>query len=147
MQRKLPSPGFQVEVVLVDYDAAASARPTSETTASESAENSGANTASRPGPGPVDEAAAPANKSNKDNDEKKPQNNADSNQISNLTRKTEQVSLGTSASTHTEPKKEAVEGLPGTELSNPVGEVSEFKAMAADASVFSFGDDEDDESE
>lgn len=179
VQRKLPSPGFQVEVVLVDYDAAAvSARPPSETTASESAENSGANTASRPGSGPVEEAAAAKN-SNKDNDDEfsdseseetassksrptgissqvagsmtakdaTPQNNVDSNQIANLTRKTEQVSLGTSASTHTEPKKEAIGGTAGTQLPNSVGEVSEFKAMAADASVFSFGDDEDYESE
>ncbi|KAL8541460.1 hypothetical protein ACS0TY_002650 [Phlomoides rotata] len=155
-KRKLPSPGFQVEVVLVDYDAetttAASARPTSETSADKSAENSFANTASRPSPGPVEEAAAPAKSSNKDNDDEfsdsetkgaTPQNSGDSNQISNITCKTEQVSIGTSASTHTEPKKEAVGGIP----SNPVGEVSEFKAMAADASVFSFGDDEDDESE
>ncbi|KAH6772699.1 PTEN 2 [Perilla frutescens var. frutescens] len=175
-KRKLPSPGFQVEVVLVDYDpAAASARPPSETTASESTENSGADAASRPSPGPVEEATA-AKDSKKDKDDEfsdsdseetassksrqtgissqaagsvtvkdaTSQNNADSNKIANLTSKTEQVSLGSSASTHTEPKKETVGGTPGTGAG---GEVSEFKAMAADASVFSFGDDDDYESE
>ncbi|KAH6818902.1 PTEN 2 [Perilla frutescens var. frutescens] len=175
-KRKLPSPGFQVEVVLVDYDpAAASSRPPSETAASESTENSGADTASRPSPGPVEEATA-AKDSKKDKDDEfsdsdseetassksrqtgissqaagsvtvkgaTSQSNADSNQIANLTSKTEQVSLGSSASTHTEPKKETGGGTPGTEAG---GEVSEFKAMAADASVFSFGDDDDYESE
>lgn len=179
LQRKLPSPGFQVEVVLVDYDAAAvSARPPSGSP-SESAGNSGANTASRPSPGPIEvAAAATAKNSKKDKDDEfsdseaeesvssksrqtgissqgsgtvtannaVSHNNNDSSQIANLTRKTEQVSLGTSPSTHTELKKEAVGGS-GTELSTSVGEVSEFKAVAADASVFSFGDDEDYESE
>lgn len=170
VQRKLPSPGFQVEVVLVDYDpAAVSARPQSETTASKSTEHSGANSASRPTPGPVDEATS-AKDSKKDKDDEfsdsdseetassksrqtgissqaavsvtakdaTAQRNVDSNQIANTT---EQVS---SASPHTEAKKETVGG---TELSSSAGEVSEFKAMGADASIFSFGDDDDYESE
>ncbi|PIN08740.1 Clathrin coat dissociation kinase GAK/PTEN/Auxilin [Handroanthus impetiginosus] len=178
-KRKLPSPGFQVEVVLVDYDAAvaaaaaAAARPPSETaTAGVSAENSAANTDSKPGPSPVDEAAAAKN-SNKPKDDEfsdseteeaasskpkqtdsssqvtgptttsdaVPYKNVDPNQIANLTHKTDQISLGT------EVKKEATGGTSGTGLSNSTGEVSEFKAMAADASIFSFGDDEDYESE
>ncbi|KAG6424938.1 hypothetical protein SASPL_115361 [Salvia splendens] len=172
-KRKLPSPGFQVEVVLVDYDpAAVAARPPSETS-----ENSGANSASMPTPGPVEEATAAAAKdSKKDKDDefsdsnseenassksrqtvvsshaagsvavKDPttQNNADPNEIANLTRKTEQVALGSSATTHAEAGKET--GM-GTEMSGSAGEVSEFKAMAADASIFSFGDEEDEESE
>ncbi|KAK6159314.1 hypothetical protein DH2020_006628 [Rehmannia glutinosa] len=167
--RKLPSPGFQIEVVLVDYDAASAplARPPSETTANESAENPGANTASRPNPAPTDEAKNSKKEkddefSDSDADEKNASSkskqteissqvagtvttndaNVDSHQIANLTRKAEQVSLGSSGSTNTELKKDAVGGTSGTE-----GEVSEFKAMAADASVFSFGDDEDYESE
>ncbi|KAL0422602.1 UNVERIFIED_CONTAM: Phosphatidylinositol 3,4,5-trisphosphate 3-phosphatase and protein-tyrosine-phosphatase PTEN2A [Sesamum latifolium] len=75
-----------------------------------------------------------------------PYNNVDSNQIADLTRKVEQVSLGTSPSPHTEVKKETSGGS-GAEFSNSVGEVSEFKVMAADASVFSFGDDDDYESD
>ncbi|KAL3814250.1 hypothetical protein ACJIZ3_015518 [Penstemon smallii] len=170
-KRKLPSPGFEVEVVLVDYDTAAvSTRPPSETTTSEPAKNSGANTVAGPSSGPVEEDAAEKNPNKDKNDEfsdsdteetessksrktdkspqvsvpakdGKPNHNSESTQIANLTRKTEQVSLGTPASTNTELKKDRV-GSSGS-----VEEVSEFKAMAADASVFSFGDDEDDESE
>ncbi|KAL1534582.1 Phosphatidylinositol 3,4,5-trisphosphate 3-phosphatase and protein-tyrosine-phosphatase pten2a [Salvia divinorum] len=166
-KRKLPSPGFQVEVVLVDYDpAAAPAKPPSETS-----ENSGANSAPRPSPGPVTEPTAAAAKDSKkdkddefsdsDSEETAPskssqtrassqsagsvptkdapaQKNADPNEIANLTRKTEQVALGSSASTPAET---------GKETPSSVGEVSEFKAMAADASIFSFGDEDDEESD
>ncbi|GFP84597.1 phosphatidylinositol 3 4 5-trisphosphate 3-phosphatase and dual-specificity protein phosphatase pten [Phtheirospermum japonicum] len=168
-KRKLPSPGFQIEVVLVDYDSAAtSARPPSETTNDESAQNPGPTTTTQPSPGPSEQ---PMNSTKDKNDEfsdseseeiassKTRQSelssqvtgtatakdvNVDAQQISSLTRKTEQVSLGTSAPAPTEVKKEAVGG---SGPSKKVEEVSEFKAMAADASVFSFGDDEDDESE
>ncbi|KAL2254620.1 phosphatidylinositol 3,4,5-trisphosphate 3-phosphatase and protein-tyrosine-phosphatase PTEN2A isoform X1 [Sesamum indicum] len=178
-KRKLPSPGFQVEVVVVDYDGSTvSSRPPSGSP-SESSGNSGANTVSGPSPAPVEEAAAAtaaAKNSKKKEDEFSdseaeesvsssrqtgisshgsgtvaakdavPYNNVDSNQIADLTRKTEQVSLGTSPSPHTEVKKETAGGS-GTDFSNSVGEVSEFKVMAADASVFSFGDDDDYESD
>ncbi|KAK4437909.1 Phosphatidylinositol 3,4,5-trisphosphate 3-phosphatase and protein-tyrosine-phosphatase PTEN2A [Sesamum alatum] len=176
-KRKLPSPGFQVEVVVVDYDGSTvSARPPSRSP-SESTGNSGANTESGPSPVPVEEAAGAKNSRKKKEDEFSdseaeesvsssrqsgvsshgsgtvsakdgvPYNNVESNQIADLTRKAEQVSLGTSASPHTELKKEGAGGSSGTEFSNSAGEVSEFKAVAADASVFSFGDDEDYESD
>ncbi|KAG6406601.1 hypothetical protein SASPL_134207 [Salvia splendens] len=166
-KRKLPSPGFQVEVVLVDYDpAAAPAKPPSETT-----ENSGANSAPKPTPGPVEEPTAAAAKNSKkdkddefsdsDSEESAPskssqtgasslsagsvtakdapaQSNADPNDIANLTRKTEQVALGSSA---------AMPAETGKETPCSVGEVSEFKAMAADASIFTFGDEDDEESD
>ncbi|KAL7119017.1 hypothetical protein ACP275_02G036800 [Erythranthe tilingii] len=161
-KRKLPSPGFQVEVVLVDYDAATvlpATSPSETTTASESTQNPGANTGSRQNPGPVEEAsvAKNSNKEGKDDDELS-DNETDvkaaksSDQIANLAHKAEQVSLGnTSASSSSTAqtevkKKESVAS--GSEVAvGSVGEVSEFKAMAADASIFSFGDDEDDESE
>ncbi|KAL8060636.1 hypothetical protein ABFX02_02G037300 [Erythranthe guttata] len=160
-KRKLPSPGFQVEVVLVDYDAATvlpATSPSETTTASESTQNPGANTGSRQNPGRVEEAsvAKNSNKEGKDDDELS-DNETDvkaaknSDQIANLTHKAEQVSLGnTSASSSTAQtevkKKESVAS--GSDVAvGSVGEVSEFKAMAADASIFSFGDDEDDESE
>ncbi|KAL0356860.1 UNVERIFIED_CONTAM: Phosphatidylinositol 3,4,5-trisphosphate 3-phosphatase and protein-tyrosine-phosphatase PTEN2A [Sesamum calycinum] len=179
-KRKLPSPGFQVEVVVVDYDGSTvPSRPPSGSP-SESTGNSGANTASGPSPVPVEEAAAATaaakNSKKKKDDEFSdseaeesvsssrqtgisshgsgtvaakdavPYNNVDSYQIADLTRKAEQVSLGTSPSPHTEVKK-GTAGASGTEFSNSVGEVSEFKVMAADASVFSFGDDDDYESD
>lgn len=73
-------------------------------------------------------------------------------QIASITRKTEQVSIGTSETTPInhdagKAKSDGVGGLTsGHEVPNPE-RVSEFKAMAADASVFTFGDDEDYESE
>lgn len=171
LQRKLPSPGFQVEIVLVDHDpAAVSPQPPSAAT-----ENTPANSASNPTPGPVEEATA-AKDSNKDRDDEfsdsdseeatassksgqtgnspqatasatakdaaTPQNNADPNQVSNLTRKTGEISIGSSA-----PAETGKETVGGSGMSSSAGEVSEFKAMAADASIFSFGDDDDDESE
>lgn len=74
-----------------------------------------------------------------------PQNSVGPNQISNVTRKTEEISIGSSAPTHT--TETGKESVGGSGMSSSVGEVSEFKAMAADASIFSFGDDDDDESE
>lgn len=73
----------------------------------------------------------------------------DSNQIASVTRSTEHITLGNTPSTQmpvkSVPKSDAVGGgVSGHELPNTE---SEFKAMAADASVFTFGDDEDYESE
>ncbi len=73
----------------------------------------------------------------------------DSDQIASLSRETEHISLGNTGSTQmhvdTEPKSDAGGGaVPALEVPNTK---SEFKAMAADASVFTFGDDEDFESE
>jgi len=73
----------------------------------------------------------------------------DSDQIASLSRETEHISLGNTGSTQMhvdgEPKSDAGGGaVPALEVPN---RESEFKAMAADASVFTFGDDEDFESE
>ncbi|XP_009606825.1 phosphatidylinositol 3,4,5-trisphosphate 3-phosphatase and protein-tyrosine-phosphatase PTEN2A [Nicotiana tabacum] len=183
-KRKLPSPGFQVEVVLVDYDAAFPARPQSETATKESADSSSANPAPGSNPTSGGEPAARSNTNqhpgNSDKDDvfsdneseetgmsktrqtkaaseasapadAKPlgsKNNNDSDKLSSLTHKTEQVSLGGTSSIHSEPKRDgSVGATSGVEVSNPVGGVSDFKVVAADASVFSFGDEEDYESE
>ncbi|KAL3621135.1 Phosphatidylinositol 3,4,5-trisphosphate 3-phosphatase and protein-tyrosine-phosphatase pten2a [Castilleja foliolosa] len=144
-KRKLLSPGFQVEIVLADYDSAATlSKPPSETTNNESARNPGPTTTTQPSPSPTEQpnnSTKPSSQhtgtatANKDN--------VDAQQISSLTYKTEQVSLGNSAPGHTKAKKE---GVGGSGPSKKVEEVSEFKTMAADASVFSFGDDDEDES-
>ncbi|MCE3052160.1 hypothetical protein HAX54_051730 [Datura stramonium] len=183
-KRKLPSPGFQVEVVLADYGAAFPARPKSETATGESADSSSANPApmSNPTSGgePVDGSNMNQHPENNDKDDvfsdneseetgkskagqtkatseasapadaKPPlsKNNNDSEKLSSLTQKTEQVSLGDTSSVHSEPKKDASVGATSSvDVSNPVGGVSDFKVMAADASVFSFGDEEDYESD
>ncbi|PSS29316.1 Phosphatidylinositol 3,4,5-trisphosphate 3-phosphatase [Actinidia chinensis var. chinensis] len=177
-KRKLPSPGFQVEVVLVDYNGTVPTRPQTETDTDKSVESSGAT------PTPVDGNASTTNlNKNSDSNEKddvfsdseaeetgpsksrqskaasetggtvdtktSTSETANSNQIAGLTHKTEQVSLGKTSSTQTsQPRKDAIGGtVSGLEVPNPVGEVSAFKAMAADASVFSFGDEDDFDSE
>ncbi|XP_057464923.1 phosphatidylinositol 3,4,5-trisphosphate 3-phosphatase and protein-tyrosine-phosphatase PTEN2A-like isoform X1 [Actinidia eriantha] len=177
-KRKLPSPGFQVEVVLVDYNGTVPTRPQTEPDTDKSVESSGAT------PTPVDENASMTNL-NKDSDRnekddvfsdsedeetgpsKSRQSKAaseaggtvdtktsnsettNSSHIAGLTCETEQVSLGKTSSTQTsEPRKDAIGGtVSGLEVPNPKGEVSDFKAMAADASVFTFGDEDDFEGE
>ncbi|PHT41773.1 hypothetical protein CQW23_20627 [Capsicum baccatum] len=183
-KRKLPSPGFQVEVVLADYDAALPARPQSETATKEAADNSSANPApgSNPTSGgePVEGSNMSQHPGNNDKDDvfsdneseetgmakagkneaasdasapadaKPPvsKNNDDSHKLSSLAHKTGQVSLGDTSSVHNEPKKDApVSATSSVDVSNPGGGVSDFKVMAADASVFSFGDEEDYESD
>ncbi|KAJ7013469.1 phosphatidylinositol 3,4,5-trisphosphate 3-phosphatase [Populus alba x Populus x berolinensis] len=178
-KRKLPSPGFQVEVVLVDYDGTVSTRSNIETAVKKSDE--GSSTA----PASVD-ATSTAPNQNKDsasNDKddvfsdseveesvssKQKQAQASSaggetaatpapgsgtdnktDKVASLTQATEQFSLGNTGSQKShapaQPKIEAVGGTVSSLEAN--NSQSEFKAMAADASVFTFGDDEDYESE
>ncbi|CAK9136456.1 unnamed protein product [Ilex paraguariensis] len=187
-KRKLPSPGFLVEVVLVDYDSAVTTRPSAENAITKAIESSNSIPISGTSPASVNADAINSNK-NSGSSEKddvfsdseaeetssskskqtkeaskgdgtvsktafksESQINTTSDQIASLTRETEQVSLGSIGSTHIDttpdPKKTAIGGsVSGHEVPMPVGEVSDFKAMAADASVFTFGDDEDYESE
>ncbi|XP_019166371.1 PREDICTED: phosphatidylinositol 3,4,5-trisphosphate 3-phosphatase and protein-tyrosine-phosphatase PTEN2A-like isoform X2 [Ipomoea nil] len=178
-KRKLPSPGFQVEIVLVDYDTAFPTRPQPEAAvSSKSSDNSSANPASGSSPHSADEAADANSNQKSGSSEKddvfsdneaeetgKPKvgkvtvatdgvqakvstsgNNTGSPQISSLTQKIEQVSLGDSGLKHNEQKRDTTVGAASVpEVSNT--EVSDFKIMAADASVFTFGDEEDYESE
>ncbi|MBA0771635.1 hypothetical protein Gotri_007127 [Gossypium trilobum] len=182
-KRKLPSPGFQVEVVLVDYNGTVPTTPQTDTTTNKPDESSGTGAAS------TDGGAAPANE-NKDpghNDKddvfsdgeaeesgssksrqnkatsaegialnsatSEPETNDKSVQVASLVHSTGQVSLGSASSQPmhgtSEPRKDAAAAAAappaaGVQVSSSE---SEFRAMAADASVFSFGDDEDYESD
>lgn len=76
--------------------------------------------------------------------------NTQFDQIANLTSGTEQVSLGSTGSTNIHFISDAKNDAGGGALTSrevPLGEVSDFKAMAADASVFTFGDEDDYESD
>lgn len=171
-KRKLPSPGFQVEVVLADFNLTPPVSTKSEITTKKADESSGA------GLNTVDGVAA-ASTQNKDGNNDKDDvfsdseaeegssrgrkaqaasavggtvtspttSNSTSDQVAGLTRGTEQVSLGNVASQQTHASSESKKvpgGISGFASSNAD---SEFKVMAADASVFTFGDDEDYESE
>uniref|UniRef100_A0A2K2C629 Phosphatidylinositol-3,4,5-trisphosphate 3-phosphatase n=1 Tax=Populus trichocarpa TaxID=3694 RepID=A0A2K2C629_POPTR len=178
-KRKLPSPGFQVEVVLVDYDGTVSTRSNIETAVKKSDEGSSTALASvdagttapnqnkdsasndkddvfsdseaeesvsskqkqaQASSAGGETAATPAPSSGTDNKTEK---------VASLTQATEQFSLGNTGSQQShapaQPKIEAVGGTVSSLEANNAQ--SEFKAMAADASVFTFGDDEDYESE
>ncbi|XP_052881362.1 phosphatidylinositol 3,4,5-trisphosphate 3-phosphatase and protein-tyrosine-phosphatase PTEN2A-like isoform X3 [Gossypium arboreum] len=159
-KRKLPSPGFQVEVVLADYNDLVPSNPPTKTTANKPDESSGTS------------AAPSSNNNNKDdvfsdveeeesatstNRQQKPaassattksETSTNPDQVTSLVHSTGKVSLGSANSqqTHTtgNPTKDAAAAAAGTEVSSLE---SEFKVMAADTSVFSFGDEEDYESE
>lgn len=180
LQRKLPSPGFQLEVVLVDYNGNVPTAPTPSTeTTKKLDESSGTKPSSDSAA-----AASPPNNANPGSQDKddvfsdgeaeetgssknqraevassaggtatsstsSSESNAKSDQIASLAQATKQVSIGSTDSKQvpaaSEPKSAAAVGnVPGLEAPNSE---SEFKAMAADASVFTFGDDEDYESE
>lgn len=177
LQRKLPSPGFQVEVVLVDYNGnvVTSKLETNTKKSDESSSTSPAPVeASTPAPnadkesgdhdkddvfsdGEADHPASSRSKQTKApsdaveavaNATRESEANKVANQITNITQATEQVSLGNKISTPShsagEPKRD--DGRTVSSFEVPSSE-SEFKAMAADASVFTFGDDEDYESD
>ncbi|KAF5738227.1 Phosphatidylinositol-3 4 5-trisphosphate 3-phosphatase [Tripterygium wilfordii] len=164
-KRNLPSPGFQVEVVMIDYDGI---RPTTS-----KADSVGKVSDSRSSYAPVQSGGIGANSNQnkvpvqEDNDDvfsdsdgeqsgaskgRKPQAaseviagqphhvpNARDGKLESLTHGTEQLSLGREASSK-----------PASGLEIPsMGSVgaSDIKAIAADASVFSFGDEEDYESD
>ncbi|XP_052201512.1 phosphatidylinositol 3,4,5-trisphosphate 3-phosphatase and protein-tyrosine-phosphatase PTEN2A [Diospyros lotus] len=180
-KRKLPSPGFQVEVVLVDHSATVPTRPQTEPATDTSVESSGTTPVPVAGDTPTKNPNRDSGSNEKDDvfsdseaeetgSSKSRQSaaasdtggtydakasNSDSTnatQVASLSRQTEQVSLGQTNSMQShpisEPKNDATAGaVPGLAAPNPEGEVSDFKAMAADASVFTFGDEDDYDSE
>lgn len=173
----MPSPGFQVEIVLVDYNGNV------VTSNAEATKKSDESSSKSPAPAEVSTPAPNADKESRGGDQdkdddvfsdgeaehpvssrskqtkapseavetatKESEANKTSNQITNITHATEQVSLGSKNSTpshSTGQPKNDIGGKTVSGLDGPSSE-SEFKAMAADASVFTFGDDEDYESD
>ncbi|XP_054786416.1 phosphatidylinositol 3,4,5-trisphosphate 3-phosphatase and protein-tyrosine-phosphatase PTEN2A [Prosopis cineraria] len=174
-KRKLPSPGFLVEVVLVDYNGnVPTSNPETVTNTSEERPSSI--------PAPVDASTtAPKAEKESQNHDKDDDVFSDgesedstsrsrqakatpgavtnsnsttgsesttSSEMKSVTHATEEISLGPTSTapipSGSKPKGEDARTV--SSLEAPSSE-SEFKAMAADASVFTFGDDEDYESE
>ncbi|XVF67531.1 hypothetical protein PTKIN_Ptkin10aG0128600 [Pterospermum kingtungense] len=180
-KRKLPSPGFQVEVVLVDYNGTVPTKPQTETATNKPDESSSTNAVSADGgPAPTnndkdpghndkddvfsdseaEESGSSKNRRHKASSTEgaaassattKSDTNPNSDQVASLVHSTEQVSLGSANSRQnhapSEPRKDVGEAAAAAAGVRVSSSESEFKAMAADASVFSFGDDEDYESE
>ncbi|RVX23906.1 Phosphatidylinositol 3,4,5-trisphosphate 3-phosphatase and protein-tyrosine-phosphatase PTEN2A [Vitis vinifera] len=165
-RRKLPSPGFQVEVVMIDYDGTIQTRFKSDSSRNGSDGNSGYV------PAPSGGVAATSNQSkvseSQDNDDVF--SDSEGEETESSTRKQAQTTSGTGHGAPGPKSGSTVEQIAGIKhgtehLSlvseqpsqiNPskepksdgaLQEVSDFKAIAADASVFSFGDEEDYESE
>ncbi|XP_074313170.1 phosphatidylinositol 3,4,5-trisphosphate 3-phosphatase and protein-tyrosine-phosphatase PTEN2A-like [Silene latifolia] len=170
-KRKLPSPGFQVEIVLVDYDGTpVSPQPVSE------AERPNDNPIANPsvneassGPSPNKESESQA-QSERDRDDvfsdddesgssksRKAQadkstvpppktNTTSASKVEVLTHEMGKTSVSNENSKNDSKVESAAGSRPGPQEPGAEGG-SDFKAMAADASVFTFGDDEDYESE
>lgn len=167
-KRKLPTPGFQVEIVMIDYDGTVPSK------GKINRDTNSANATVRDAPSSSEHKANPdpSNASRKqkeddvfsDSDAEEPADSrskigpgtashlksgtSSSEQISSISHETEQLSLGRNSpgshfDTSHEMKPEGIERA----SSNPNMESTDLKAIAADASVFSFGDDEDDESD
>ncbi|KAG6382836.1 hypothetical protein SASPL_157446 [Salvia splendens] len=171
-KRKLPSPGFHVEIVMVDYDGTAP----SKTRADDSTK--GADGKQRDAPS-SSENKDPSSQQNKQNNEDDVFSDSDgeepapsrsrsvdqrpipvagtapqseqaskSERVSSVSHQMERLSVGReSTSSQTQSKEVKVDEVERPPSTIPNMGSTDIKAIAADASVFSFGDDEDDESE
>jgi phosphatidylinositol-3,4,5-trisphosphate 3-phosphatase/dual-specificity protein phosphatase PTEN len=171
-KRKLPSPGFMVEVVLADINATIPTNPSSETASKTPEETSAANSSPVDGsasvPGPDKETENPdkddvfsdnegdstgPTKTTSSASSQTPEAKKSADETAVLTKATEKVSIsGNKGSSQpvqgvTVSKGEATEKPSGAGVNASSSSESEFKVMAADASVFSFGDEDDFESD
>ncbi|XP_077243578.1 phosphatidylinositol 3,4,5-trisphosphate 3-phosphatase and protein-tyrosine-phosphatase PTEN2A-like [Tasmannia lanceolata] len=179
-KRKLPSPGFQVEVVLIDYDGSLPINPKTETAHKEPDAISGTGSTTIDGNIPPPESNKVTESNDKDDvfsdseaeesvSSKSRNVHATGNvgepsasvgpkiekskeETAGIAHGIQEVSLkgeGATQIPNSEPRKESGSGaIPGFEVPKLDSDgVSEFKAIAADTSVFTFGDDEDYESE
>nr|TKW34861.1 hypothetical protein SEVIR_2G334300v2 [Setaria viridis] len=183
-KRKLPSPGFQVEVVLVDYDGsqAPKPKPAAGSDNKTDADSSGSTVAkesnaappeSNKGTGSNDkdevfsdsEGEDGSSKGRKEKASSGGQSNANAAKPSETSTVQEEASAAASrlekvaitseqgaakAPDATSLKTEVSSKSSSTTAPSPAvdsSSMSEFKAIAADASVFSFGDEDDYESE
>ncbi|XP_010487885.1 PREDICTED: phosphatidylinositol 3,4,5-trisphosphate 3-phosphatase and protein-tyrosine-phosphatase PTEN2A [Camelina sativa] len=172
-KRKLPSPGFMVEVVLADINATIPTNPSSETASTTPEETPAANASPVDGsasvPGPNKETENPdkddvfsdnegdstgPTKTTSSASSQTPEAKRSADETSVLAKATEKVSLsGNKGSSQpvqggtTVSKAEATEKPSGAGVNPSSSSESEFKVMAADASVFSFGDEDDFESD
>lgn len=185
MQRKLPSPGFQVEVVLVDYDGSQPPKPkpvagpadnksdADSSASTDAKENNSAPVESNKGTASNDKDEVFSDSDGEDGSSKGRKektagggqnsvNVAKPSQTSNVDKEasaaasrldkvvisseqgTTKAPDGTSLKTEVSGKSSATTAPPPAA---DTSSMSEFKAIAADASVFSFGDEDDYESE
>ncbi|XP_019194961.1 PREDICTED: phosphatidylinositol 3,4,5-trisphosphate 3-phosphatase and protein-tyrosine-phosphatase PTEN2A-like [Ipomoea nil] len=167
-KRKFPSPGFQVEIVMIDYDGTIPAKFKSEDASKKSDEMSGTNSSTDGTQANSDQSKGSGSRDHNDDvfsdseGEESTKTSARSSsaapsggviesstseeQITQVTCQTEQLTIGgqeptdLKTDTSSEIKIDAVK----TTASIPNLGSTDIKAIAADASVFSFGDDDED---
>jgi phosphatidylinositol-3,4,5-trisphosphate 3-phosphatase/dual-specificity protein phosphatase PTEN len=162
-KRKLPSPGFQVEVVLADLNAPPTSTrlPDAETASqnTDEAVNTDANTPNQnkesirsndednvfsDGEGEDSKSRQVQKVETVSTTSTTPGITQSNPNVASLTQAAQQVKISDTKTRGSITEMKSDSGGAAIESSNVE---SEFKAMAADASVFSFGDDEDYESE
>ena len=175
LQRKLPTPGFQVEVVMIDYNGTlptrsktnsagkgSDCRPIHDRVPGHEAAQSSKNKI--PESEENDDVFSDSDEENGDTKTGLAQSTSEtakvdhsstaisSDKIGSLARETNHLSLGNERNLQINaPKEPNIGGMiqpSGLETPNmDSASASEFKAIAADASVFTFGDEEDFDSE
>lgn len=167
LQRKLPSPGFLVEIVMIDYDGTVP----SKTKVDSVVKGSGPSSSDK---NKVDHTKAElaAKQDNDDNvfwdsdgeetvpsrsvDNKTsakaiaaPESSSRGSRTTGLVQETEQLSLRSESAAHVPASTSKETSFHGAERTCTIPNFAsgDIKAIAADASVFSFGDEEDYESE
>ncbi|XP_051140389.1 phosphatidylinositol 3,4,5-trisphosphate 3-phosphatase and protein-tyrosine-phosphatase PTEN2A-like [Andrographis paniculata] len=167
--RKLPSPGFQVEIVMIDYGGTipAKTKSDSDTKGAEGKPGDSSSSSQRKADSQANKASSkPDNEddvfSDSEGEETDPSRSSTSHaiSISGPARHSESSSKTDSVSTIThqteQPANSQQQPIHGHEMkiddvksppNLPSFDPTDIKAIAADASVFSFGDDEDYESE
>ncbi|KAI3665689.1 hypothetical protein L6452_44319 [Arctium lappa] len=167
-KRKLPVPGFKVEVVMIDYDGTIPEKyktndkpstssndsspsyknPANQNKASGEQENDNVFSDSDDGDEPASTDRSRPNVTSRPGtappSPPPPESGKMEAEVTNMRKNTEQLSLNS--------RQQSIQGSNNTrneqvERSIPNLNSGDIKAIAADASVFSFGDDEDDESE
>lgn len=164
-KRKLPSPTFQLEIVMIDYDGTAPKRPNTEKSQTRSDGSSDHTLTKNNGVPTKPNKTKSSKKEDKDDvfsdsdgeeggSSRTTQAQASgvgvaTNLVADLTQRTQQMSTEPTQTKSTNPVLDGA-SKSGSFVETPKlgsSAVTDFKAIAADASVFSFGDDEDFESE
>ncbi|XP_042064282.1 phosphatidylinositol 3,4,5-trisphosphate 3-phosphatase and protein-tyrosine-phosphatase PTEN2A-like isoform X1 [Salvia splendens] len=171
-KRKLPSPGFHVEIVMVDYDGTAPSKTRADdsTNGADGKQQDAASSSENKDP------SSQQNKQNNEDDvfsdsdgeEPAPSRSSSVDQrpisvagtaprseqanksehVSSVSHQMERLSVGReSMSSQPQSKEVKVDEVERPSSTIPNMGSTDIKAIAADASVFSFGDDEDDESD
>ncbi|CAK8539683.1 unnamed protein product [Lathyrus sativus] len=152
-KRKIPSPGFQVEIVMVDYNGTLPGKVKSASKGSDSNKNN-VLSGRKPTSNTI-ETKGPTNRDDdvfSDSDEEetkgKQKREAATGHVEMLAHSTNQLSLQHAELTENNDSKESTKDKlhkthagPNTSNMESTG-ASEIKAIAADASVFSFGDED-----